>query len=71
MNQEQQKPGKASGNRYVGVAGVGAVTIIVLVLTGVYFLGWDWTGFAERTFWDWLNLLIVPAVLALGRVGKV
>ena len=31
--------------------------------------GWKWTGLTEseqRGFWDWLDLLIIPAVLALG-----
>jgi hypothetical protein len=52
---------------------------IIVALVGVFvFLSlayvreWRWTGlvkydnFHERTLWDWLDLLIVPAVLALG-----
>jgi hypothetical protein len=34
-----------------------------------YVFGWEWTGLTkpkQRTFWDWLDLLIVPVVLALG-----
>jgi len=31
-----------------------------------YLFGWKWTGLPNKTLWDWLNLLIVPAVLALG-----
>src|SRR5215210_2601251 len=26
---------------------------------------WRWTGFANKTLWDWLQLLLVPAMLAL------
>src|SRR5437763_12226340 len=26
----------------------------------------DWTGFSRKTLWDWLQLLIVPIVLAGG-----
>jgi hypothetical protein len=26
---------------------------------------WGWTGFGRKTLWDWLQLLVVPAVLAL------
>src|SRR5215216_1651618 len=26
---------------------------------------WRWTGFANKTLWDWLQLLVVPAMLAL------
>jgi hypothetical protein len=51
-------------------------------LLGGYLLGWNWTGFGAtvitppaplepeyrpaRTLWDWLELLIVPVVLAVG-----
>jgi len=27
---------------------------------------WGWTGFGKKTLWDWLQLLVVPAVLVLG-----
>ena len=52
---------------------------IIAVIVGAYVLlrfayvrEWKWTGlvkdpdYHKRTLWDWLNLLIVPAVLALG-----
>src|SRR3712207_6525243 len=28
--------------------------------------GVPWTGFGTRTLWDWLQLLIIPVVLAVG-----
>lgn len=28
----------------------------------------SWTGFKDKTLWDWLSLLFVPAVLALGAI---
>jgi hypothetical protein len=53
--------------------GVIVVTFAVLLLGG-YELGWTWTGFAGRTLWDWLELLVLPATvtafpiwLSLGR----
>jgi hypothetical protein len=27
---------------------------------------WDWTGFGAKTAWDWMELFIVPLVLAAG-----
>jgi hypothetical protein len=24
---------------------------------------WRWTGFGDRTLWDWMSLLIVPLVI--------
>ena len=29
---------------------------------------WDWTGFGDKTVWDWMQLLIVPVVLAVGAL---
>src|SRR5919107_459197 len=52
---------------------VGIVAVIVgACIFLAYVHEWKWTGlvknpdFHKRTLWDWLNLLIVPAVLALG-----
>jgi uncharacterized protein YjbI with pentapeptide repeats len=28
-----------------------------------------WTGFSEKTLWDWLKLLIIPALLAIVAIG--
>ena len=56
-------------DRIIALLGVGiGLTIVVIAVCG-YALGWEWTGLIEpkqRTFWDWLNLLLVPIVLALG-----
>lgn len=55
---------------------------LALVLVGGYVLRWQWTGLPEyqysiapdqfyqrqRTLWDWLDLLIVPAALAAGAL---
>ena len=44
--------------------------LVLLVILGGYKFNWDWTGFngsnKSRTLWDWMQLLIVPIVLALG-----
>src|SRR5215212_8156725 len=43
---------------------------IVAIAVCAYVWGWgEWTGITksnQKTFWDWLGLLIVPVVLALG-----
>jgi len=48
---------------------IGVTAIILLVITTFIFAGywfhWPWTGFFKRTLWDWLQLLIVPLVLAI------
>jgi uncharacterized protein YjbI with pentapeptide repeats len=57
------------GDRRLVLLAIGAG--LAVVITGIcgYVFGWEWTGFHEpeqRGFWDWLDLLIIPAVLALG-----
>ena len=47
------------------------IALVVLVSLGGYLFHWDWTGFngdikSGKTLWDWLQLLIIPAVLATG-----
>lgn len=37
--------------------------VFVLVYVGDFFF--SWTGFAGKTIWDWLDLLIVPLVLSV------
>ncbi len=53
---------------------VGLVVLIILIILG-YRYNWDWTGLGPvnsepkqhmKTLWDWLQLLIIPAVLAVG-----
>jgi uncharacterized protein YjbI with pentapeptide repeats len=48
----------------MGIGGVGLFAAVVIF--GGYYLEWEWTGFPKRTPWDWVDLLIVPIVLALG-----
>jgi hypothetical protein len=54
------------GDRRLALLGFGiGLTIVIIAVCG-YVFGWEWTGLGKRTFWDWLSLLIVPLVLALG-----
>jgi hypothetical protein len=49
----------------IGILLVLAISIISIVVGG-YAYGWEWTGFLGKTLWDWMKLLLVPAILALG-----
>jgi hypothetical protein len=60
------------GDRRLALLGVViGLTIVIIAVCG-YLFRLKWTGmviepnFPRRTFWDWLSLLIVPVVLALG-----
>ena len=62
------------------VAGIIVVLFAIIVCGLVVYFGWDWTGFNEhigpkvqqyqptKTLWDWLQLLIIPLVLAVGAL---
>jgi uncharacterized protein YjbI with pentapeptide repeats len=70
-----------SGRRYFEIL---AVVVVLIALIGLIRLGYhrEWTGFGtaeiskpgdkeirpRKTLWDWLGLLIVPGVLALGAL---
>jgi len=43
---------------------IGIVGVLALVIFGCL-LRLAWTGFFNRTLWNWLQLLIVPLVLAI------
>lgn len=44
---------------------LGAVVVaFVVVVIGGYAFNWNWTGFPGNTFWDWLELLALPVVVA-------
>jgi uncharacterized protein YjbI with pentapeptide repeats len=47
---------------------IGLVVAITLIAIGGYTYKWVWTGFLGRTLWDWMKLLIVPIILALGSL---
>jgi hypothetical protein len=36
----------------------------MILVIGSYIFDWKWTGFADRTLWDWLTLLL-PAYIAV------
>jgi Pentapeptide repeats (8 copies) len=43
--------------------GIAALVFLIIGICG-YLFGWKWTGLPKQTLWDWLKLLIIPAVLA-------
>lgn len=50
------------GQKSVGLA----VLVVVLLIIAAYSA--QWTGFPGKTLWNWLQLLIVPLVIAAGGV---
>jgi uncharacterized protein YjbI with pentapeptide repeats len=58
-------------NRY-GCIGNPVTIAIIITLAAIVFISvgyrnnWSWTGFLTKTLWDWMQLLIIPFVLAIG-----
>ena len=72
MDPQEQSRGQSAGRQNLwGLGLIIALGFLIIVLCG-YTFGWKWTGlvtddnYPKRTFWDWLDLLIVPIVLAIG-----
>jgi hypothetical protein len=49
--------------RHRNSAALGVTLFAALVLAG-YLIPWKWTGFAGNTLWDWLELALLPLVVA-------
>jgi putative effector of murein hydrolase LrgA (UPF0299 family) len=46
------------------------ILLLVLITTiGGYVLDWTWTGFQGNTLWDWINLFLLPVVLAVTQIS--
>src|SRR5438270_5374799 len=45
----------------ITVLGLGTMAFIFVG----YWFGWTWTGFLNKSLWDWMQLLIIPIVLAM------
>src|SRR5215472_12647663 len=41
------------------------IALVVVIILG-YTNNWSWAGLRGKTLYDWLQLLIIPAVLAVG-----
>jgi hypothetical protein len=53
------------GWRYSRLLGATAAGALGLVALGGYSFDWAWTGFPGERLWDWLHLLLFPAVIVL------
>jgi hypothetical protein len=68
VDQQEQSRGPRTRRQLLWAGGIAALAFLVIVVCG-YVFGWAWTGLTaptQRTLWDWLKLLVVPLVLALG-----
>jgi hypothetical protein len=75
VDQDRQSRWRPTRRQVLGTAGIAVALCVLYVLIRIgYTL--QWTGFGQietkgdvkpsKTLWDWLKLLIVPAVLAVG-----
>jgi hypothetical protein len=73
---ERKSPWQRCFITIIGIITIGVI-VIVFIFAG-YGFRWSWTGFTAsigpavqnyqptKTLWDWMQLLIIPAVLAGG-----
>jgi hypothetical protein len=65
VDQERQSRLRPTRRHVLWAGVIAALAFLIIVICG-YLFGWKWTGLPNRTLWDWLDLLIVPIVLAIG-----
>jgi hypothetical protein len=75
VDQQQQSRWRPTRGQLLWAGVIAALILLILVICG-YRFGWHWTGLPRskvppntqptKTLWDWLDLLIVPVVLAIG-----
>jgi hypothetical protein len=46
-----------------GLLVTGLIVVLGIPVLGGYLWGWEWTGFARQTLWDWLRLLLLPIAI--------
>ena len=67
MEEQQLARRERTRKQLLWTGTIATLAFLIIVVCG-YLFEWEWTGFPRRTAWDWLDLLIVPAVLAVGGV---
>jgi hypothetical protein len=65
MDEGQQSRWQPSRRELLWAGGIATLAFVLIAICG-YLFGWKWTGLPKKTLWDWLSLLIVPTVLAIG-----
>lgn len=43
-----------------------SLSILIVIIISNWISNFKWSGFQKKSFWDWLQLLIVPLMLAFG-----
>src|ERR1700740_190017 len=57
---------KIKQNSFIAIGSIIVLLALIAFIFSAYRFGWTETGFLNKTLWDWLQLLIVPFVLAVG-----
>jgi hypothetical protein len=69
VDQDQQSRWRPTRRQVLWTVGIIVALVVATIVLG-YVREWEWTGlvkdkaYTKRTLWDWLQLLIIPAVLA-------
>lgn len=50
---------------WITIGGLIVLGLVIFTIIDAHYFNWNYSGFGPRTFWDWLDLLIVPVVLGV------
>jgi uncharacterized protein YjbI with pentapeptide repeats len=67
LSEKRKDTMKARRRLWWALSGIFLFSCVGFV-SAAYRFGWSTTGFLEKSLWDWLQLLIVPFVLAFGAL---
>jgi Pentapeptide repeats (8 copies) len=65
MEQQERPRWWPTSSQVLWAVGSTALAFLIIVVCG-YLYEWKWSGLPKKRLWDWLDLLFVPAVLAVG-----
>jgi len=68
LQEKRKDTMKARRHLWWALGGIFLLSCVGFV-SATYRFGWSTTGFLDKSLWDWLQLLIVPLVLAFGALG--
>src|SRR5215211_9325821 len=43
-----------------------ALALLLALIVAGYYFEWTWTGVSQKTLFDWLQILVFPAAVAIG-----
>ncbi|HTI14677.1 MAG TPA: hypothetical protein VL461_08935 [Dictyobacter sp.] len=65
---QQLEKSSLGGGNFWSILCVIILGAFIILAIGGYAFNWTWTGFRGNTLWNWLQLLILPVMLAIASI---